>query len=412
MQKTNHGTHWSSVLLFIASLLGLASFLGLSGLMGLSGMVMLISQDTDSLANMLSFSAGMFLLALLMVPGTFLAFKRMGGKQDGARRPTHNLMRWVTAAFFIGWPVSLASGHWAANNTQWGWLVMPLSNLLAAGLPVALLTALALNRIEIGPRWRAWGIFGLGMTLGPLLMMAAEILVFIGLFTLFLVYIGLTPGMAAAIEQFSEQVQIIPDAETLMHMYAPIISSPLTITAILFSVAVCIPIIEELLKPIGIWLFADHIRSPRQGFGLGVMSGAAYALLETLGVSSQVSADWSTLVIARGGTSLLHILTTGLTSWALVSAWRERKYLRLAGVYTLSVLLHSVWNALNILNAVGLLLSDTASAPGWLENISTPAITVLVIQTGAMVAALWLANRRLSAEHAPGPDSETAQEAV
>jgi hypothetical protein len=142
------------------------------------------------------------------------------------------------------------------------------------------------------------------------------------------------------------------------------------------------------------------------------MSGAAYALLETLGVSSQINVDWSTLVIARGGTSLLHILTTGLTSWALVLAWRERKYLRLAGVYTLSVLLHSVWNALNILNAVGLLLSDTASAPGWLVNISAPAIAVLVIQTGAMVAALWLANRRLSAEHAPGPDTETSQEAV
>jgi hypothetical protein len=45
------------------------------------------------------------------------------------------------------------------------------------------------RQMELGPRWRAWGIFGLGMTLGPILMMfleaAAGIVILIGVIIYF-----------------------------------------------------------------------------------------------------------------------------------------------------------------------------------------------------------------------------------
>jgi hypothetical protein len=49
------------------------------------------------------------------------------------------------------------------------------------------------------------------------------------------------------------------------------------------------------------------------------------------------------------GTGVIHILTSGLTGWALALAWRERQYLRLGLVYLGVALIHGLWNGLTLL---------------------------------------------------------------
>lgn len=409
MENTNHHHHHHglAILTFIICLFAGILLLGLAGALSIFGLTVLADEDYELAAALLALAASMLFAAFLLAPGAYLSYKRMNGAEQTGQQAKRPWLLWAVPGMGILWPLSLAAGNWAASNLEWGWSILPIANLLAAGLPIAVLTAFALNHIRVGPPWRAWSIFGIGMTVGPFLLIITEVMLVALVFVLFLLYVGVTPGMPAAIQQFAEQVQSAPDEEHLLRLVTPIWTSPLTLLITLLVLAIGMPIVEELLKPIGVWLFADHISSPGEGFALGILSGAGYALFETLELSTQAGLNWAGLMIARSGTGLLHILTTGLTSWALVSAWRERRYWRLAGVFTLSVSLHATWNMISVLSAFGIITKNLQDSTASL-SIMTEASTyyALGIHAGVMLLLLGLANRRLAAAQAQGPGDE------
>ena len=83
-----------------------------------------------------------------------------------------------------------------------------------------------------------------------------------------------------------------------------------------------------------------------------MISGAGFALFESLLNSTQLVDDtWLLVSSMRFGTTLMHMLASGMVGWGLASAWTQRKYLRLAGAYLAAVILHGVWNGLAILLA-------------------------------------------------------------
>ena len=86
--------------------------------------------------------------------------------------------------------------------------------------------------------------------------------------------------------------------------------------ALLFG-ALIVPLLEELFKPIGVWLLVGRKPSPAQGFAAGLLSGAGYALFENFSLGASAGEDWAMVVVARIGTSLIHIVTAGLMGWAL-----------------------------------------------------------------------------------------------
>ena len=93
---------------------------------------------------------------------------------------------------------------------------------------------------------------------------------------------------------------------------------PGVIVTVLLYISVLVPAIEEIFKPIGVWLFARRLQSAAQGFALGALSGAGYALIETIGVSGQQTGEWASLLFSRIGTGLLHITTSALVGAAIV----------------------------------------------------------------------------------------------
>jgi hypothetical protein len=161
----------------------------------------------------------------------------------------------------------------------------------------------------------------------------------------------------------------------------------------LIYVAILVPAIEELFKPLGVWIFGSKLASPAQGFALGALSGAGYGLIETLNISGQ-SGDWAILLFSRIGTGLLHITTSALMGTAIVLAWRERRYLRLLGTYFLAILLHGSWNALAVFFSISG-LSDFFEEPASLTSIH-PAISIaMVVLAFGLFAILVTTNRRL-----------------
>jgi len=93
----------------------------------------------------------------------------------------------------------------------------------------------------------------------------------------------------------------------------------------------------------------------------------------------------------------MHILTTGLMGWGIASAWQERRILRLLGLYGLSVLIHSAWNALTVMIVFGslriFLAGNQPDALGVILGIA--GAVMLVILSALTLIALLLVNRKL-----------------
>jgi RsiW-degrading membrane proteinase PrsW (M82 family) len=161
----------------------------------------------------------------------------------------------------------------------------------------------------------------------------------------------------------------------------------------LVYIAILVPALEEIFKPLGVWLLAGKLESPAQGFTLGALSGAGYALIETIGVSSQ-TVEWASLLFSRIGTGLLHITTSALMGAAIVLAWRERRYLRLIGTYFLALILHGLWNTFAMLFTFSS-LAEPLGQQGNLSTLQPMMIIAMSILAIGLFAILVLSNRKM-----------------
>lgn len=314
---------------------------------------------------------------------------------------------------FAGWHVLVAAGMTLAALLLGGlityrdvqllsWFALPPLTILAVAPPIWILLAAGANQLDLGPRWRAFGIFGIAATIGPLIMIFLEIALALVGIVVFSMFIAGQPARADGILQLAAMLENETDPETILNVLGPYIFNPAVIGTIMAYIAVAVPMIEELLKPLGIWLFMRKIERPAQGFALGLLSGAAYALFESLGASGQGGQAWPTVVAARAGTSLLHIFTTGLMGWAIVSAVRERRYLRLPAAYAAAVLLHGVWNASAVATSLAG-ASDLIMATSFSPTLLPAMVGGLLVLGAGMLFLLIVFNRRLRKLSEPAP---------
>jgi RsiW-degrading membrane proteinase PrsW (M82 family) len=192
------------------------------------------------------------------------------------------------------------------------------------------------------------------------------------------------------------------DPQSLTIDWMSLLQRPAVVGAILLAAVLVVPLIEELLKPLGVWVLKSRGLSPAGGFTAGMICGAIFALLESLFSLSAISGEeWLYTVVGRVGTGLLHLALTGFNGWALAASWRDGRYLRIGITYILTVLVHGVWNLFAMLMGLNMVGDElelnvnpvlTASAP-W----------VLVALAFAILAALFLLNRHL--RHAQTPVS-------
>ena len=401
--------HWPALILFLFIAISITLLAGVAAIMALAGIVQLFNyHDNETGTTLLIMAVSMILSSLLLALAGYQALRRTSGHETAEQAVKLTLSSWHIRLALIIWPASIILGQLVINQTDFAWSLLPALNMLAVGIPVWLLVGLGSGGIVLGPRWRAWGIFGLGLTLGPFLIFAAETLLFASLCALGAIYIALNPGLLQTINALAVRLMYAPSEQAVLRALTPYIFRPATIFAVFASVSALIPIIEELLKPIGVWLFAEDIRTPAEGFALGVLSGAGYALFESLGASAQAGSTWGALLAARLGTSLLHVLTSGLMGWALVLAWRERRFLRLAAVYLLAISMHGLWNALSVTMTLATVVKF-AAVPGAYQQMTWIAPIGLATLTIGMIIVLRACNRRLRKSTAA---SEPAKEAL
>jgi RsiW-degrading membrane proteinase PrsW (M82 family) len=209
----------------------------------------------------------------------------------------------------------------------------------------------------------------------------------------FAVYLSSQPELAADLENLVQRLPIVMNSPArLSNLLEPYLSNPVLIISLVGFIAVIVPVIEETLKPIGVWLLAGRNLSPTEGFIAGAISGAGYALFESLFLP--FSGDgWAVLMFGRLGTSAIHILTTALTGWGLAYAWRDGNYLRLGLQFLAAITLHAAWNAITVLNTAAILIPAsmlTSLATRWLPY-------ALALMAVACIILLYVFNRRLAA---------------
>jgi hypothetical protein len=395
-------THWPSLLILIVLALGIFVFLAAALATGLTSIVGLFDGSADPAGMMIRSVAGGFELVLLLICSWFVLQKVMRKEQaDGPLQIS--FPSWQVLA--IPLVVLLCIGLGAAvsiSEIKWlGWLLLPALTLAAVILPILFFFGIGTRRIELTPRWSAFGMLGLSITLGPLIMIILEIVVLFSFALVAIIFISAQPGLVRELSGIEDILNQGVDSEAAVELLAPYITRPAVIASFLLYLAFFIPLIEELFKPLAVWLFAKQIHSPASGFALGMLSGGAFALMESLNVSGDGSTGWFAIVSVRAGTSLLHVTTSGLMGYAIVRVFHEKQFVRMIAMYLSCAMLHGLWNACAVGTAFAT-LGEMVGKPEWLWRLLPASLGGLAVLAIGMFALLLAANRKILAVPAAG----------
>ena len=382
------------VLSIIALTITLVSALTMLILFNVPGLSMIGTQPLEQLKTFMWVNG---LIGLIAVPSLVLSIRRLAGR-PAPQRLRHGLLVASLALLLVpllvllvekNIPVSLPAG------------IIALINVLVVGLPLWWLIELGSRRLKSGSRQRCWGLSTLSLFVTMPVIMTVEILFLLVVVVFGSVWITRQPGFIDIVNQLQNQLMMNPfEIQGLVRLLEPMLTRPEVGVAALLGICLFIPLIEEFLKPLGLWFLSRHDLTPAEGFTAGLVCGAAFALLESSLSLTAVSGEaWLTTAAGRLGTGLLHTLTAGLNGWALVSTWREGKFLRQAAVYILTVLLHGTWNLFA-------LLAGLREAGGQFQSLVNPGLAaaspwVLGGLAALMLAGLFFANFKLRPDETP-----------
>jgi hypothetical protein len=345
MDPKPRGTDWRSILLVIfassGAVFAISSAIGIFVFMAVNRSA-LMQLNASSLTSVLTAST-LLAIGLLLLPVAWLSLQRLRGSDfDSFILPPLRSWEWIAIPGIWLIVLTLATFYHDAPDAVW---YVPFLHFFSIALPLYFVIRIAINRISLGTSQRAWGVFGVGMTLGPLLAVIAEVFMLFLVILVAAVYIGFNPEKMAEIERLVNQIERAPDLDTLIYQVGPLLKNPLTLFVGLAFLSFLVPIIEETTKSLGVWLVANRIQSPAQGFALGALSGAGFALAESLSASLSADETWALTLSMRAISGSMHMLASGLVGWGIAWASLEKRYFRFIGMMLLAILLHAVWNA-------------------------------------------------------------------
>ena len=398
---------WRSILLIIfglsGALIAISSGVGILLFIAINENFFLMA-DVGQLGSILTAST-MIAIGLLLLPVTWLSWQRVRGRDfDSLTLPPLPVWAWVAIPSVWVLVITLATFFHSAPGAIW---YTPVLHFLSIALPIYLVIRISTNRISLGSSQRAWGVFGIGVTLSPLLAIIAEItMIALGVLVV-AIYLGFNPDVMAKAEELFRQVENAPDMDSLVYAVGPLLKNPLTLLTALTFLSFLVPIFEETAKSLGVWFVADRLQSPAQGFALGVLSGAGFALAESLSASLTADDAWAVTLGMRAISGSMHMLATGLFGWGIACARLEKRYFRMIGMALLAMLLHSAWNAGAVFSVAGG-VSVMLAMPDF-DFLGTFMVFggagLLFVLACGMVVAFFIINRRLRAPLPPTPET-------
>ncbi len=334
----------------------------------------------------------------LTIPSLVSSIRFLAGAPP--RPPVRRKLLYASLALILV-PLLVLLSTQLPPDRSYGWLPAIIS-VFTVLIPIWWFLELGRFRLPAGSVQRQWGLstFSIFITL-PVIIVVEIIVLGLGLVFAAL-WLVQQPEFAPILSQLGSQSGFdLALLDELAANLAPLLSRPGVIAALLAAVVLVVPMLEELLKPLALWLLHKRGLSPAEGFTAGLICGAAFALLESLfSVSAVLPGDWLYTVTGRVGTGLLHIFTAGLNGWALASTWQDGSQFRVGLTYILTVLIHGAWNFFAVvmgLHTITELPFSTFSALG------ASASWVLLAMAVIMLIALVMVNLRLRRTSTPPP---------
>jgi hypothetical protein len=290
-------------------------------------------------------------------------------------------------------PIILAAGTWLFENDLPAF-VAPL-HMLVALLSIGWLLWLAIHNLWPGSGQRSWGALGAGLVATPFFALVLEMIGAIFLLVILAVYVSTNPELTNTVENISNLIDPTnPNIELIIESLQPLFNDPFVLILTLAGLGIFVPLIEELFKPLGVILLLGRKLTAAQGFALGAICGAGYALVENLTIGAD-GETWALITVGRFGTSAMHILTAALSGYALVRAKNEKRYLALFGIYLLNVAIHGIWNSLVVLTSAAV-LGNTGTSGLLPPTLIVIAPAMLAVLTITCLFSLHRYNHRLS----------------
>jgi hypothetical protein len=276
------------------------------------------------------------------------------------------------------------------------WLASPL-HILAIGSPVYLLARLATGGLVGGTQLRMWGTLAAGLVCGTGVSALAEAALLLAGASAVALFLVQNPAQLLAVQAMVHDLSRASGVEGAVTVLQPILLHPMALAAVLGSVAVVSPIVEEIAKSAAAWFIYRRLRTAAEGFCCGAVSGAGFALFEGLIASADTSGNWTMIFLIRAWSSLMHILASGLAGLGIAAFHVTGRSSRLFAGYAFAIAIHALWNAAVVGVGYGGLrsaLSQGGTDVTAVAAIAAGGLTLLGLGASLPIAIL-LINRRL-----------------
>ncbi len=375
--------------------------------LGVSGVISKANSAMDATA-MFMLAGLITAIGILNIPSVVLAVRSLSGKQyKPVNKPTSFR---IASLGLISLPVWLLVGQSITQTTLAAWL-LPWINILALLIPIWWLVEFGRRQLPSGSPQRSWGLISVSLGVTPLIILLVELIV------AFIVLLAVFTALSSDpfwMEKFNQLIiqfnQSGLDPQFFESFVKDLLASPLVITAIFLTVGLIMPLMEELFKPLGLWVLRKRLLTPAEGFSGGLICGAGFALFESATMIAQNGGDWDwgQMVLLRIGTSLLHMTASGFVGWGLASAWNQKKYGRTLFAFLAATGIHGLWNSLAILVVLLPVITSSRTQAALLQISSGVGAFGIVGILVLLGAALSLMNRRLYQETQSTPPEVTS----
>ena len=346
--------------------------------------------NTDDSFIFLSISTLFFFIGLLNFPSLILSIRKLTNREEKINNPS--LYKAASIAMII-WIILVCIGYFLNQAETYTIALAPIT-VFSIAIPVWWLVEFARRGLDRPAPSKEWGTLTIGLTLVPVSIMIIELMLVVVIALAVLIVLGLQPGTLDQLLAVTNSLELSQGGmESLDHLLNDLAQNPLVASGIFLVIGVIAPFAEELLKPLAVWFHLKPSFSAKDGYILGLISGGAFALLESVGMVIQIgSQDWALAILLRSATGLLHIGLSGLVGYGIGRARSEKRW-GLAILYLLaSALLHGLWNSMALVNSFS---ASSFSASGVFQGFA-PGEIISIIGMLVIFAVLAVITIRLN----------------
>ncbi|PKO04601.1 MAG: hypothetical protein CVU41_16290 [Chloroflexi bacterium HGW-Chloroflexi-3] len=314
-----------------------------------SGMIDPLTANDAGLMLVIGWTS--LLIAAAFIPALISAVFHLQGRPMPALQPS--TQRIIKFALILIWIVSILGvlliSRFQVLNLITSLLIIPL-----VLVPILFFFMIGARKLSLGNRPRVWGAVAFNFSIMMPVVLLAELVLFFFIFMIAAIWLAGQPELLSQIMMYAEQISSgLMNPLEAEQFVTDLISRPIFLNGSILVVSVLVPLIEEFFKPMAIWFLAGKRLTPSQGFVGGLIGGACFAMLESLGaVGIPAESEWLMLLFGRTGTGLLHVTLSGLVGWGFASAFYNRKWGRAIFTYLLAVTIHGLWNFFALLSGI------------------------------------------------------------